>query len=83
MNFSTKLLPPDSIRRVNTLVSLTKITKMEVYIHSEQKEEDSIRSSMKNLNYTVKVKFHHMLAYQMELAYDPAFLLDYVASSNP
>ena len=45
-------------------------------------EDESIRSGMKNLKCTAKVKFHHMLAYQMELGYALALSLDDVVSPN-
>ena len=53
-----------------------------VFIISKE-EVNMIKSSMKNLNYTNKVKFTHMLAYQMELGYDLALSPDDVVSSNP
>ena len=46
-------------------------------------EDENIRSSIKNLKCTAKVKFHHMLAYQMEFGYDLALSPDEVISSNP
>ena len=48
-----------------------------------KKDVDCIKSSMKNLKCSAKVKFQHMLAYQMELGYDLALSPDDVVSSNP
>ena len=43
----------------------------------------NIKSSMKNLKCAQKVKFRHMLAYQMELGYELALAPGDDASSNP
>ena len=53
-----------------------------VLILTEQHKK-LIRASMKNLNCPAKIKFHHMLAYQMELGYDLAVAPDWNASGNP
>ena len=53
-----------------------------VFIMTEE-EVNLIKSSMKNLNCSSKVKFTHMLAYQMELGYDLALSPDDVVSGNP
>ncbi len=53
-----------------------------VFIMTEE-EVKLIKSSMKNLNCSAKVKFTHMLAYQMELGYDLALSPDDVVSGNP
>ena len=48
-----------------------------------KREETLIKSSMKNLNCSAKVKFIHMCAYQMELGYDLALAPGDVVSMNP
>ena len=45
-------------------------------------EESLIKSSMKNLKCTAKVKFCHMLAYQIELGYNLALAPEDVIVSN-
>ena len=42
-----------------------------------------IKDTMTNLKCTAKVKFSHMLAYQMELGYNLALSPDDIVSSNP
>ena len=46
-------------------------------------EERMIKSSMKNLKCSAKVKFTHMLAYQMELGYDFAHVPGDAVPANP
>ena len=46
-------------------------------------EERLIKSSMKNLKCTAKVKFNHMLAYLMEMGYDLTLAPGDVVSANP
>ena len=40
----------------------------------DESQEHLIKSSMKNLKCSAKVKFSHMLAYLMEMGYDPVAL---------
>lgn len=53
-----------------------------VFILSKD-EERLIRSSMKNLKCSAKVKFSHMLAYLMEFGYDLTLAPGDVVSANP
>jgi len=48
----------------------------------DEDEECLIKSSMKNLKCSAKVKFSHMLAYQMELGYDLALAWEDIVSAN-
>ena len=46
-------------------------------------EKKSVQTSMKNLNCTEITKFHHILAYQIELGYDLAISPDNNVSMSP
>ena len=46
-------------------------------------EKNHIKASMENLNCVALIKFHHILAYQIELGYDLAISPDHNASSSP
>ena len=46
-------------------------------------EKNHIKAGMKILNCAPLIKFHHILAYQIELGYDLAISPDHNTSSSP